>query len=179
MNPWNANSIVLQHFYITQAFDKICHTEFSPVNAGVPQDSVHGPFLYLLFTAELPVSPETTSTTFADDTAVIATDNDPAIATSKLQTSLLAIQIWLPKWRMKAKGFKSTHHIHHAKGNVSPSSHLGLHPDRILTWYKNIFTKQKQLLIAFTKMYWLLGCKSNSTNSKLLIYETILKPIWT
>jgi hypothetical protein len=47
--------------------------------------------LYLLFTAGLPTSPEATSATFAYDTAVIATDNDPAITSSKLQTNLLAI----------------------------------------------------------------------------------------
>jgi hypothetical protein len=32
----------------------------------------------------------------------------------------------------------------------------------------------------FTKIYWLLGRKSKlSTSNKLLIYKTILKPIWT
>jgi hypothetical protein len=34
--------------------------------------------------------------------------------------------------------------------------------------------------IALTKMYWLLGRKPKlSTSNKLLIYKTILKPIWT
>jgi hypothetical protein len=38
----------------------------------------------------------------------------------------------------------------------------------------------KQLGITVTKMYWLLGRKSKlSTGNKLLIYKTILKPIWT
>jgi hypothetical protein len=32
--------------------------------------------------------------TFADDTAVVATDSDPSIASHKLQTDILAIQNW-------------------------------------------------------------------------------------
>jgi hypothetical protein len=45
---------------------------------------------------------------------------------------------------------------------------------------KHISAKRKQLGITLTKMYWLLGRKSKlSTSNKLLIYKTILKPIWT
>jgi hypothetical protein len=73
------------------------YAELSSVNAGVPQGSVLGPLLYVLFTADLPTSPEFTVATFADDTAVVAVDSDPAITSQKLQTDLLAIQDWFKK----------------------------------------------------------------------------------
>jgi hypothetical protein len=165
-------------------------TELSSINANVLQGSVLGPLLHLLFTADLLISPETTSAIFADDTAVTATDNDPTIASSKLQTNLLAIQSWLAKWRMKANGSKSTHITFTTRAGTCPSVHVnnvqteevkcpGLHLDRRLTWHKHIFTKRKQLGIALTKMHWLLGHKSKlSINNKLLMYKTILKLIW-
>jgi hypothetical protein len=58
--------------------------------------------------------------------------------------------------------------------------YLGLRFDRKLTWHEHIFVKWKQPGITLTKMYWLLRHKSKlSTNNKLLLYKTILKPIWT
>jgi hypothetical protein len=42
-------------------------------------------------TGDLPTSLETTSTTFADDTAVLVIDNNPSTASSKSQSSFLEI----------------------------------------------------------------------------------------
>jgi hypothetical protein len=127
-------------------------------------------------------------------TAILASDSDPAIASQKLQTHLNAIQTWLHKRRMQANALKSVHvmftthtgmcHPVHVNNVQLPCAdqvrYLGLHLERKLTWHHYIFTKRKQLGLALTKMNWLLGCSSRlSLPNKLLLYKTILKPIWT
>jgi hypothetical protein len=46
----------------------------------------------LLYITDLPNSPASTTASIYNDNAVLATDNDPAIASQKLQTNLAAIQ---------------------------------------------------------------------------------------
>jgi len=63
------------------------------------------------------------------------------------------------------------------QGSLKDAKYLGLHLDHRLNWRKHIFIKRKQLGIQLSKMYWLLGSKSQlSIENKLLLYEAILKP---
>jgi hypothetical protein len=60
------------------------------------------------------------------------------------------------------------------------AQYLGIYLNKRLTWRTHIFAKRLQLGLKFQQMYWILGRKSElSIENKLLIYKTILKPIWT
>jgi hypothetical protein len=109
--PFNYFLILKSHLYSRYFLVKVEneYIELSSFNAGVPQGSVLGPLLYLLQTAELPTSLESIIANCADDTAVLATDSDPAIASHKIQTKPLANEDWFRKWKMKANGSRSTH----------------------------------------------------------------------
>jgi hypothetical protein len=52
--------------------------------------------------------------------------------------------------------------------------------DSKLSWKDHIIKKRKQMELKVTHLYWLIGKKSKlSLENKLLIYKTIIKPIWT
>jgi hypothetical protein len=54
-------------------------------SSSVSQGSILRPLLYLLYTAVLPVSTESTSAKFADDTTVLATDSNSDIVWQKVR----------------------------------------------------------------------------------------------
>jgi hypothetical protein len=60
-------------------------TNLRKIEAGILQESVLGPFLYLTYICDLSTTENKTTAAFADDTALLAQHEDPAIASMKLQ----------------------------------------------------------------------------------------------
>jgi hypothetical protein len=79
------------------------------IQSGVPQGSILGPILYSVFTADLPETEQTLTATYADDTAILASHQNPITASRKLQNHLNQFEKWLKRWRIKANENKSTH----------------------------------------------------------------------
>ena len=58
--------------------------------------------------------------------------------------------------------------------------YLGIHLDQHLAQAPHILNKSKQLGLKHRSMYWLITKSSKlPLNNKILIYKSILKPIWT
>jgi hypothetical protein len=167
---------------------------FHEITAGVPQGSVLGPVLHTLFTSDLPQSSDTTIATFADDTALLASNKCPVKASRMLQNSLIEVEKWLAKWRIAVSVTKSTHITFTLrKEDCAPVTlngvqlphqdtvkYLGMHLDRRLTWQKHIKTKRDEINLRYKGLYWLMGRNSKlAMDNKILIYKTMIKPIWT
>ena len=170
------------------------YSELKEIQAGVPQGSVLGPTLYLLYTSDIPHASDTMIATFADDTALLSTDGCVAKATEKLQNSINEICDWTQRWRIKLNESKSIHINFTNKkitnlpvvinNQVVPYSntakYLGMNLDAKLKWKEHVKKKVEDLNIRYRKLYWLLGYNSElSIENKILLYNQILKPVWT
>jgi len=170
------------------------YSNLKKITAGVPQGSVLGPILYLLYTRDIPQMNLVLLGTFADDTAMLAAGRDVESATYKLQSAVDKVSVWMKEWRIALNETKSTH-INFTYKRITPipirlngvaipysntAKYLGMTLDVKLKWKAHVKIKKEELKIKYNKLYWLLGRNSElSVTNKLLIYKQVLKPVWT
>lgn len=183
-----------RHFYV-QYNDE--HSNLREIEAGVPQGSVLGPILYLLFTADIPkpLTQDSMLATFADDTVILSSHSCLQAATNQTKKMLDKAMDWFYKWGVEINEEKTVQVIYTTKRNYKPqditinnkkiildnsAKYLGILIDNKLTWKPHIIQKRNQIKNKFRQLYWLLGNKSKlSIQNKLLIYKSTIKPIWT
>ena len=103
----------------------------------------------------MPLSPDTLTVTYADDTAILTRHKDPTIASLTHQHLLTILQGWFKKWKIKLNYTKSQHITFTLRQDSCPPvfidnqpipltneiHYLGLTFDRRMTWGPHV--KQK------------------------------------
>ena len=74
---------------------------WSPITAGVPQGSVLGPLLFLLYINDLVDNISSQAKLFADDTSLFTVVYDVDIAADQLNRDLKVISNWAHQWKMQ------------------------------------------------------------------------------
>ena len=164
-------------------------SEKSPVASGVPQGTVLGPLLFLIYINDLPANLSSSVRLFADDCILyreIKNSDDSAI----LQADIDTLCKWESKWQMgfnKAKCFtmKVTHKIKQTPFNYSMGDHtleqvdhhpyLGVELTSDMTWNKQInqiSTKANRTLGLLRRN---LSCCDKSTKSTA--YSALVRPL--
>ena len=196
MLPQNTHKL-LESYLTGRTFIVRSQDKYSPlkkITAGVPQGSILGPLLYIIYTADMPTNLSTHTSTFADDTAFISVNHDPKVASQNLQSHINELEAWLEKWRIKVNPAKCAHLTFTLRRQTCPAvkinnitvpvenhvKYLGVHIDRRLTWSRHIEAKITAMKLKAAQLHWLLGRNSNlSLDNKILLYKSIIKPIWT
>ncbi|CAF4459167.1 unnamed protein product [Didymodactylos carnosus] len=68
------------------------------ISKGVPQRSVLGPLLFLIFIYDLPIGMESSMRLFADDAFLFYHHSDPIITTDTINRDLVRVQKWTDTW---------------------------------------------------------------------------------
>ena len=75
-------------------------SEWGSIEAGVPQGSVLGPLLFLVYINDLEEGIKSQVKFFADDTSLFSIITDPKVSASELNHDLALIESWARQWKM-------------------------------------------------------------------------------
>ena len=139
-------------------------SSWSSVLAGVPQGSILGSLLFLIYINDLHDDLESSVKLFADDTSLFSTVYDPNMSAHQLDKDLKKISDWAYNWKMilnpdlskqaqEVIFSRKTNKISHPTttfntvpvARTSCQKHLGLHLDEKLNFNEHINMKIKQI----------------------------------
>ncbi len=95
-------------------------SEWKPVSAGVPQGSILGPLLFLVYINDIVNHIQSNIRLFADDTSLFIIVDDPIDSAQSLNIDLETINNWAKTWLVKFNPTKTEQLLISLKRNVQP-----------------------------------------------------------
>ena len=93
------------HNYIHERYQRVVlngqASSWELIKSGVPQGSVLGPLMFLIYISHLPGNIQSTCKIFADDTSPFSHVSDKSISQCELNKDLQAISNWAFQWKMQ------------------------------------------------------------------------------
>ncbi len=114
--------------YLSQRKQRVvyCNTSSNglPLTAGVPQGSILGPLLFLIYINDIVQNIHSNIRLFADDTSLYIIVDDPTDASVTLNTDLESIHQWSQRWLVKFNPSKTEEIIFSRKLHKPPHPNL-------------------------------------------------------
>lgn len=167
-------------------------SELLNINLGIPQGSLIGPLLFLLYINDLPnVSPIILPIMYADDTNIFLSHNDTGMLIRQANIVLDRIYIWLCSNRLSLNVSKTKFMLFSRKKNidnefitlqlnncklekVSSTTFLGVTIDDALSWKTHIDIVSNKVAKAIGIIYRASPILEQS--SRMLLYNTLIYP---
>lgn len=147
-------------------------SSFKNIVAGVPQGSVLGPFLFLVFVNDFSNNVTSLSFLYADDTTLLCSDSDHLVLNLKLTSSLQQAKEWYCANKLVINGSKTDSLIFTNQKNVEinddfvkPVKLLGIFLDSKLSWETHVDSVCKKL----SRVIFLLRKLKNCVNFEVLL----------
>ena len=167
------------------------NSNWSSLKSGVPQGSILGPLLFLLYINDIVENINSSIRLFADDTSLYIIVDDPIEAASQLNSDIEKVHEWATKWLVTYNPTKSESIIFSRKRNkplhppivmdqkqineVSSHKHLGVFLSNDCTWHEHmeyIKSKAWKRINIMRKLKFILDRRSLQT-----IYLTFIRPL--
>ena len=166
----NTNSLKWFQSYLSGRYQKVCVdgklSEPLGIRSGVPQGSILGPALFLLFINDLPLVLKNNIGIYADDSTLYASAPTLAEVEEKIRPDIDAVSMWAKENKMKMHPAKTKYSIISTRQKIANSAKqsldlsvdgmqltkveservLGVYIDSHLTWNEHIDTLRRKLL---------------------------------
>ena len=181
--------------YLSNRFERVVvegtNSNSEKVNAAVPQGSVLGPLLFLIYINDITNDIQSEAFLFADNTMILDVVDSPTTSAVKLNTDLASISNWADKWMVTMNPSKTRSMIFSVKNNkpdhprillnratipdVNLHCHLGINLSSGLSWQNHICIISERVA---KRLNMLKGLRFHLNRSTLnSMYISLIRPL--